>query len=295
MNSVRTSALVLALSCFTVTGFSADKTIVSGDPLTSSRSIPYHSGDVAEVSAQRGLATLIELPKGDQAVVPICADCRLVGKDNSAADTPGDWLVEAIPDSNLLSIAPLVIGAKTVVHVLASSGTVYSLQLVEISHVASAHADVRVRLTTEDQSLLAAINGKKRFVSADQDEAVKKQLAEAQQALEQQKKAAQKDAEHAKDEATAKVESSIHHVYKWDANSKAAAVFGIHAIYELNGFTVVEATPEEAPAIYETKDGKDSLIQFELQNGKYVIPKRVNDGYLKIGKSKLSFHREQNG
>src|ERR1700761_98380 len=179
MKLVRTSALVLALSCFAVTGFPANKSIVSGDPLTSSRTIPYQPGDVAEVSAQRGLATLIELPKGDQAVVPICADCRLVGKDNSSADMPGDWLVEAIPDSNLLSIAPLTFAAKTVVHVLASSGTVYSLQLFEISHVAGSHADVRVRLTTEDPSLLAAINGKKKFVSADQDEAVKKQLAEA--------------------------------------------------------------------------------------------------------------------
>ncbi len=39
------------------------------------------------------------------------------------------------------------------------------------------------------------------------------------------------------------------------------------------------------------KDGKPNLINFELANGVYVIPKIVDQGYLAVGKKKLAFER----
>ena len=41
------------------------------------------------------------------------------------------------------------------------------------------------------------------------------------------------------------------------------------------------------------KDGKPNLINFQLENGVYIVPKILDRGYLAIGKKKLSFTRQQ--
>ncbi len=41
------------------------------------------------------------------------------------------------------------------------------------------------------------------------------------------------------------------------------------------------------------KDGKPNLINFDLENGVYIIPKIVEAGYLAIGKKKVTFTRHQ--
>ncbi len=66
------------------------------------------------------------------------------------------------------------------------------------------------------------------------------------------------------------------------------------AIYHDDRFTYIEANPQEAPAVYEVKDGKPSLIQYQFDQkaGRYTIPKILDDGYLRVGKSELKFHRE---
>ena len=61
-------------------------------------------------------------------------------------------------------------------------------------------------------------------------------------------------------------------------------------------FLDVTATAEkdgahEKPALYEIKDGKPNLINFQLENGVYIIPKVIDSGYLAIGKKKITFTR----
>ncbi len=45
------------------------------------------------------------------------------------------------------------------------------------------------------------------------------------------------------------------------------------------------------PALYETKEKKGSLINFDFNNGLYTVPKELDNGYLAIGKQKVEFHR----
>jgi hypothetical protein len=45
------------------------------------------------------------------------------------------------------------------------------------------------------------------------------------------------------------------------------------------------------PALYEVKDKKPSLINFDFSNGLYIVPKELDSGYLAIGKQKVEFHR----
>ena len=48
---------------------------------------------------------------------------------------------------------------------------------------------------------------------------------------------------------------------------------------------------QETPALYELKDGKGSLINFDYNGGLYTVPKQLDSGYLAIGKKRVDFHR----
>ena len=59
------------------------------------------------------------------------------------------------------------------------------------------------------------------------------------------------------------------------------------------GFTFIHARPEETPVLYEIKDGKPNLVNFEYRDGVYVVQKTLDRGYLAIGNQKLNFKREE--
>lgn len=68
--------------------------------------------------------------------------------------------------------------------------------------------------------------------------------------------------------------------------------FNVEAVWHDDKFTYIRAHPEEAPALYEVKDNKPNLIQFELRSdGLYFIPKILDRAYLEIGKQKLDIWR----
>lgn len=80
--------------------------------------------------------------------------------------------------------------------------------------------------------------------------------------------------------------------FDYSYSEKAArASFSVSAIYHDEKFTYIKCHAEEKPTIYEVKDGKPNLINFDLSNGVYVIPKIVDHGYLAVGKKKLTFER----
>ena len=78
--------------------------------------------------------------------------------------------------------------------------------------------------------------------------------------------------------------------YRFEAGKKP---FYVRAMYHDDKFTYIQARPEETPVLWETADGKPNLINFEYRNGVYVTEKIVAQGYLAIGKKKLTFTTEQ--
>ena len=62
-------------------------------------------------------------------------------------------------------------------------------------------------------------------------------------------------------------------------------------MYTDGKFTYIQAHPQELPALYELKDGKPNLIQFEFRDGTYTVSKVLDSGWLAIGKKKLAFVR----
>ena len=68
--------------------------------------------------------------------------------------------------------------------------------------------------------------------------------------------------------------------------------FLVAAIYHDDKFTYIKCAAQEKPTVYELKDGKPNLVNFDFENGVYVIPKIVDHGYLAVGKQKVNFDRE---
>ena len=65
----------------------------------------------------------------------------------------------------------------------------------------------------------------------------------------------------------------------------------VSAIYHDASFTYIKCTAREKPTLYEVKDGKPNLINFQFENGVYIAPKILDSGYLAIGTKKLTFSR----
>ena len=56
----------------------------------------------------------------------------------------------------------------------------------------------------------------------------------------------------------------------------------------------MRGTFQETPVLYELKDGKGSLINWDFSNGLYTVPKMLLQGYLTIGKQRVDFRKEGN-
>jgi len=67
----------------------------------------------------------------------------------------------------------------------------------------------------------------------------------------------------------------------------------VKAIYHDSKFTYIKAEPEETPTLYEIRDGKPNLVNFEYKDGVYIAEKVIDRGYLAIGKSRLLFVRKE--
>ena len=69
--------------------------------------------------------------------------------------------------------------------------------------------------------------------------------------------------------------------------------FLVRSIWHDGQFTYIKADASELPALYEVKDGKPSLVNFQVQHGTYVVPKVVDEGYLALGKARLTFAQQE--
>ena len=86
---------------------------------------------------------------------------------------------------------------------------------------------------------------------------------------------------------------TMHFDYVWD--QKAGTKLGVQQIWRDNKFTYLRGEFQETPALYELKDGKGSLINFDFNAGLYTVPKTVEQGYLAIGKQRMDFRRAGEG
>ena len=231
----------------------------SGFAQQTARTVRYHANDIVPVRAKMRYTTLIQLPASEKILEVASGD-----KDF--------WIIDVV--NNFCFLHPAKEGIYSNLNLITDKSNVYSFTLDDVE---TGEPDLKIVIVPSDASSIAAASVPSKLVSATEVTAAQlsAQSAEnhARQTIEQFR--SEYPTQHLK----------FDYVYR---NKKP---FEIAAIYEDGQFTYVRSSAPEKFAVYELKDNKPSLIDFQLENGTYVLPKVVDHGYLAIGKHKLDFNR----
>ena len=221
-------------------------------------------------------STLLTLPENEKVAITFAGDTK-------------NWLIQAtkVP-TRYLSVKPMVAHTQTNLHIITDHGNDYSFLLTEVSGSPDPY-DVKVFIEAGDKKMQENIQAPPVMISAEESERVKREA-------EQVKKEATASVQAAQTKATADVEAyresypgRMTFGYTWDKSK--GEKFGLQEIWNDDKFTYFRARPNEAPALYEVKDGKPSLINFTLKDGLYTIDKLIDSGYLAVGKLQVNFQK----
>lgn len=246
---------------------------VSAD--TGARTVKYSDAEIIPIRAKVRFSTLIVLP-ADEEILDF---------------TTGDkefWIINGV--HNLCYLHPAQTGIQSNLNLVTASGHVYSFVLTEISKEQDAEPDLKVFVTRDVDKAGIEQTTAPALVRATDLNAYKAEIAE----LRSQVAAAEKQAEdHAQQEISQYRESYPAKLsFDYDLSKKATSTpFLVSAVYHDDHFTYIKSAAREKPALYEVKDGKPNLVNFDLQNGVYIVPKIVDSGYLVVGKKRVTFHR----
>jgi type IV secretion system protein VirB9 len=187
--------------------------------------------------------------------------------------------------SRFISVKPKAAGVSTDLHIVSDHGNEYTLELHEVSADADPHFDSKVMVTPGDQAGKDKLAAMPVFVPAAELEKAKAEAAAAKAAHEAELKAEEAKAEQYRSQYP----GSLKFDYHWD--HRKGDELGLQEVWHDDRFTYLRGQFQETPALYEVKDGKPSLINFDFAGGLYTVPKELSHGYLTIGKKKVEFDR----
>jgi type IV secretion system protein VirB9 len=228
----------------------------------SARTVQYHSQDILAIRAKVKYTTLIELPTTEKIMEAATGD-----KDF--------WIVDVV--GNFCFVHPAKQGISSNLNLITDKGNIYSFTLQDIS-ASSGEPDLKVIVEPADHSAIVAASGPAQFVPAAQLEQSKQQIAALQAHVEQ-----------AVDEYKSAYPTQLKFDYVYKANE---APFDIQSIYHDDKFTYIKTNAPEKFSVYEMKDGKPNLVTYDLRERTYIIPKVMDDGYVELGKKRMSFARK---
>ena len=220
------------------------------------------------------VSTAIVLPAGEQIL-----DFTTGDKEH--------WIVNGA--QNFCYVHPANPEASSNLNLICASGKIYSFVLTEVGEQASADIDYKVFVEPQEESAVSAlVSPNPRFVPAEEIQGYKSQIA----TLQEQISKAQTEAVKASENEIHRYKSRYPSSLKFQYHYKSQPPFDVSAIFHDEAFTYIHSSAREKPAIYEIKDGKPNLINFQLENGCYIVPKILDDGYLQVGKKKMAFRRQ---
>jgi type IV secretory pathway VirB9-like protein len=202
-----------------------------------------------------------------------------------AGDTV-DWVFDGgHVASRFISVKPKLANSSTDIHIVSDHGNEYTLQLHEISGDGDLRFDSKVFISSGDKAAKDRLAELPVFVPASELDTAKQEAAAAKAAQTVELKSEASKAELYRSQYP----GTLHFDYTWD-KSKGKAL-GLEEIWRDDKFTYLRGQFQETPALYEVKDKKGSLINFDFNAGLYTVPKKLDNGYLAIGKQKVEFHR----
>src|SRR3984957_7955313 len=239
------------------------------------RTVRYAETDIIPIHAKIRFSTLIVLPANEEILDATTGDKEF-------------WIINGA--HNLCYLHPAQQGIRSNLNLITSSGHVYSFLLTEISKEPNTEPDLKVFVERKEESTINGASAVPPLARASEVQAYKTAVdaarAESAQAAQTAQERAQREISQYREQYAGKLQ------FDYTYNARAArAPFSVSAIYHDDKFTFIKCAAQEKPTIYEVKEGKPNLINFDLANGVYVIPKIVDQGYLALGNKKLSFER----
>jgi type IV secretory pathway VirB9-like protein len=191
-----------------------------------------------------------------------------------------DWVFDGgHVASRFISIKPKLANTSTDIHIVSDHGNEYTLQLQEISSDADAHFDSKVFIIPGDKVAKDRLTELPVFVPATELEKAKQEAVSAKAA-----QIAELKAEEAKAETyRSQYPGSLHFDFTWD--DKKGKELGLQQIWHDDKFTYLRGHFQETPALYELKDKKGSLINFDYNAGLYTVPKQLDNGYRPVARA----------
>lgn len=244
-------------------------------PPLGAKEVEYGERDVVRLRAKLRYTTLIVLPKNEQILDFTCGDKEF-------------WIVNGT--QNFAYVKPARANSQTNLNLITASGNIYSFVLTEVSGTPGVEPDLKVFVELKGDSMLSALNGAPKFVSASQVDDYRQQVELAKEETRETKRSAQEAIDRETGKYRAEYPAGLRFTYHFERDKKP---FLVTAMYHDDKFTYIQASPQETPALYEIKDGKPNLINFDYRNGTYVVSKILDSGYLAIGKARMTFTRQE--
>ena len=242
------------------------------------RIVKYSETEIIPIRAKVRFSTLIVLPADEEIL-----DFTTGDKDF--------WIINGT--HNLCYLHPAQAGIRSNMNLVTTSGHVYSFLLTEISKESDSEPDLKVFVTPNEQSSVTGSLDPAKYVRASEVEAYKEEITQLSKQFAQDMQRAQDQATRQVDEFKRTYPAKLEFDYQIDKKAQLAP-FLVSAIYHDDGFTYLKSAAREKPTLYEIKDKKPNLINFDLEDGVYVVPKVIDSGYLVIGKKRVTFNRRGN-
>ena len=256
----RSSMLVLAAVAMMVVGAANASAQTTGI-----REVSVSDRSLIQLSTRLRYTTMVVLPDGEEILDVICGDRDF-------------WVVSAL--QNVAHVKPAKAGAETNLNLVTARGTIYSFLLNEKSTGPGPDLKVYVNADT------TAPTGRQKYYSAAEVDRLQAEGTEAREAATRVQAEARETIAAARQEFPTRLQFPYGPV-------KYERPFLVRAIWNDGQFTYLRSDASELPALYELKDGKPSLLNFQVQNGTYVVPKVIDRGYLAIGSAKLAFETRE--
>jgi len=225
------------------------------------REVTASDRSIVPLNTKIRYTTMILLPQGEEILDVVCGDRDF-------------WVISAT--QNIAHVKPAREGAATNLNLVTTTGTVYSFLLSEGK---TTQPDLKVYVTADPSAQRI-----QKYYSATQVDALQTELREVRAAME--------TVRTRNEDATAvfrqQYPASLQFAY---GAVKYERPFLVKSIWHDGQFTYIKSDAQELPALYEVRDGKPSMVNFQVQNGTYVVPKVLDRGYLALGNERFSFQQ----
>lgn len=234
--------------------------------VTGIREVTASDRNLIPLQTRLRYTTMIVLPDGEEILDVICGDRDF-------------WVVSAV--QNVAHIKPAKSGAETNLNLVTARGTIYSFLLSEKDGKTT--PDLKVYVNADQD----APAGRQKYYSAADVERLQAEITEAREAV-----------GRAEQRATAAIAmerqqypTRLQFVY---GGLKYERPFLVRAMWHDGQFTYLKSDATELPALYELKDGKAAVLNFQVHgDGTYVVPKVLERGYLALGNARFSFEQRE--